>query len=382
MTLQEEERGSPERRRVLILCVDRDDDIGVKAKIRTPLIGKNENKEAAVKLALEDPEEADANAMFAAIKLYDELKTRSENDVYQVATIAGSKLGGVQADEKIARELEQVLSAFKADSAILVSDGYTDWDLSPIIASRLPVLSVKRVIIRHSRSMELSWAILTRYVDAYLKAIAENPRYARLALGVPGVILFILSIFWALNLLGYAVVTMLALLGATMIVKGFGLDRYVRGLTIPTTLPSPIRQFFILTSVIGMLVSGAGLYTGWVQAVDEIPVDAIATRLPQFIGIFAKNALSFIVIGLCISFAGGAIYCLFRRSEKVWSSIAGIVIALGTWKVADTICSLLIYPTSSVVLIDLIFYSFVCIPLTAIGLALIYVAHLRLRLQE
>ena len=42
--------------KVLILCVDRDDDLGVKTKIKTPILGRKENLEAAVALALKDPE--------------------------------------------------------------------------------------------------------------------------------------------------------------------------------------------------------------------------------------------------------------------------------------------------------------------------------------
>ena len=47
------------QRLILILCVDRDADLGTKADIKTPLIGRAANLNAAVSLALKDPEEAD-----------------------------------------------------------------------------------------------------------------------------------------------------------------------------------------------------------------------------------------------------------------------------------------------------------------------------------
>ena len=56
--------------KTLILCIDQDDDIGKKAKVPTPIVGVDANKEAAATLAIADPEEADSNAMFGAIKLY------------------------------------------------------------------------------------------------------------------------------------------------------------------------------------------------------------------------------------------------------------------------------------------------------------------------
>lgn len=373
LTLRNKGQSTPEGKKVLILCVDRDDDIGVKAKVETPVIGKRENEKAATKLAVSDPEEADANAMFAAIKLYDELKSRPSGDAFEIATIAGSSLGGVRADEKLTSELGQILNDFHADSAILVSDGYTDWDVSPIITSRLPVLSVKRVVIRHDRSMELSWAILSRY----LGMIGERPRYLRLALGVPGIVLLVLSVLWAFDLLRYALVTMLALVGGLMVFKGFKVDELIKTIKVPTTLPSPVRQFSIMTFVIGMVICIVGLYIGWYRAVGQIPLEFASSRLPQFIGIFASEALSFIVIGLCVSFGGGAIYWTFKGSEKVWGSITGIIIALGSWRIIGAICLLVIYPTEP--LTDLLFYSLIDVPLMVIGLALIYMAHTRLR---
>ena len=60
------------QKRILILCADRDGDLGSKAGIKTPLIGRDVNLDAAVSLALRDPEEADANAMFEAVSLHDQ----------------------------------------------------------------------------------------------------------------------------------------------------------------------------------------------------------------------------------------------------------------------------------------------------------------------
>ncbi|MCP8318953.1 MAG: DUF373 family protein, partial [Candidatus Methylarchaceae archaeon HK01B] len=62
--------------KLLVLSVDRDDDIGVKAKVKTPVIGRDACIEAATKLSIADPEEADANAIFAAVKQYNELVSK------------------------------------------------------------------------------------------------------------------------------------------------------------------------------------------------------------------------------------------------------------------------------------------------------------------
>jgi len=75
--------------RILILCIDRDNDVGKKTGVETPIIGRDNNMSSATKLILRDPEEADANAMFEAIKICDSLKEASSSEEYEVATITG-----------------------------------------------------------------------------------------------------------------------------------------------------------------------------------------------------------------------------------------------------------------------------------------------------
>ena len=130
------------QKRILILCVDRDGDIEVKAGIATPLLGRVANLDSAVSLALKDPEEPDANAMFEAVRLYDRLQNEKKADeIFEVATISGSELGGVSADRKLVSELNNVLESFSANEVILVSDGYSDEAVLPLVESRVPVSS-------------------------------------------------------------------------------------------------------------------------------------------------------------------------------------------------------------------------------------------------
>nr|AIF09984.1 Enoyl-CoA hydratase/carnithine racemase [uncultured marine thaumarchaeote KM3_42_C02] len=83
---------------LLVICVDRDNDVGKKAGISTPVVGRNACIEAAQRLALEDPEDADSNAIFSAIKTYEDLV--SSGYKAQVITVAGVETRSVQGDEK------------------------------------------------------------------------------------------------------------------------------------------------------------------------------------------------------------------------------------------------------------------------------------------
>ena len=60
-------------RRVLVACIDRDNDIGKNGGVETPVFGRDQCINAGTRLAIEDPEDADANAIFGAIKIYEEL---------------------------------------------------------------------------------------------------------------------------------------------------------------------------------------------------------------------------------------------------------------------------------------------------------------------
>ena len=65
--------------KTLVLCVDRDDDFGVKAGLTSPIVGRKDNLRAVISLGLEDPEDSDTNSLFAGLKTYDELVDDDED---------------------------------------------------------------------------------------------------------------------------------------------------------------------------------------------------------------------------------------------------------------------------------------------------------------
>ncbi len=85
--------------RVLVVCIDRDNDIGSKGGVQTPVVGRDECIHAATRLAIEDPEDADANAIFGAVKLYEELVTKGYES--EVALVGGGFNRGIEGDAKI-----------------------------------------------------------------------------------------------------------------------------------------------------------------------------------------------------------------------------------------------------------------------------------------
>ena len=343
MTTKNEEKD--EKKKILILYVDRDGDLGTKTEIKTPLIGREGNLNAAVALALKDPEEPDANAMFEAVRIYDRLVSEGKPDeVFEIATISGSELGGVGADRKIVAELSDVLKAFPANEVILVTDGYSDEAVLPLIESRVPVSSVRRLVVRHSESIEETAALFTRY----FKMLVENPRYSRIALGLPGVLFLILGILAIFNLVHYYLMAFVIVLGAFMLVKGFGVDRLAKKLYVwmkeysPPPLPVQISTFSALA---GFLCMGIGIYLGWGAVIESnLDLSNWVGVLPQVAGFFIGDSKDLMVIGICVALTGRAIRWYFERDARLLRNAALILLIAWTRQILDAASSILINP--------------------------------------
>ena len=324
------------QKRILILCVDRDGDIEVKTGIKTPLLGRTANLDGAVALALKDPEEPDANAMFEAVRLHDRLQNEKQpQEIFEVATISGSELGGVSADRKLVAELNNLLDTFSANEVILVSDGYSDEAILPLVESRVPVSSVRRVVIKHSESIEETAAVFTKYI----RLLMNNPRYARVALGLPGLLVFIFGVLWAINnyvypgAIDYYGIAFVIVLGGFLLIKGFGVDRSAKDAYTwikeysPPPLPMQMSNYMVFAGILCVAVSvylgianvniNAGpfpsAFAGWI---------AITPRIITF---FIKGIEDLLVIGLIIIFSGRSIRLYFERDSRLLRNVALIV---------------------------------------------------------
>jgi putative membrane protein len=339
-----------EPERILILCVDRDDDIGTKAGIKTPVVGRKENIDAATNLALKDPEEPDANAMFEAVRIYDHLREGSKGqEEYAVATIAGSDLGGVGADRQLVAELTEVLSVFPATDVILVTDGYSDEAILPLVESRVPVTSVRRVIIKHSKSIEETAALFNRY----LKILVENPRYSRILLGLPGILLILLGILAVFNWLSYAGIAFLIVFGAVLFVRGFRLDKATLNFYkwVREYSPPPYTvQIAGFSAVAGVLLIVVGCYLGGTAVADALPTidsNQWLAYFPKLIGEFISESILLMVIGVCVILSGRAIRWFFERDPRLWRTIVIVVVCAWSYTMFYQASRVLINPKFS-----------------------------------
>ena len=347
--------------KTLVLCVDRDDDLGTKAGINGPVIGREENLKATIALGLADPEESDTNTILSGLQLYDDLVKRGMES--EIATISGDSHVGFQSDLILANQLENVLEVVKPDRAILVSDGVEDEAIYPVVSSRVKIDSVRRVFIKQNPSIEgtyymvvktlrdekmrrrwiaplsmtlIIWGALSLYVK--LVRFAETDFQdidilSEMAWGVIGVALGVYLIGWAYHWAELAQ------------------ERWMRtraGVR-QGSLTIPFAVFAFLLVVVGAFV---GYDVAAVYREGLLPEErswAISVLL------FISGAVWFMVFGMFVFESGKSVTAFLRTGKVKWSFIVMMVSVMATGFIiqgaVDAIEVLLDYGSHDLVLI-------------------------------
>ena len=284
--------------KLLVICIDRDNDVGEKAGIVTPVIGRDACIEAAQRLALEDPEDADSNSIFAAIKTFEDLISKGYQ--VEVVTVAGVKDRGVQADEKILVETRKVLEKFSANGAVIVSDGEDDESVIPVIQNVLPVVSVQRVVMKVSRSVEYSYAVFGKY----LKMLAYDSKYSKFFLGVPGILLLIGGVATVFGYTAEIFAVLVSILGGAFLIRAFDIDRVWSSWSKPTPMGF-IRMFTMVAGVLLILSSVPAGVSAVNQELVGGDIEFISIITDKIIvGQFVSGAIPILWIGMGSIFAG------------------------------------------------------------------------------
>ncbi len=331
--------------KLLVICIDRDNDVGEKAGIITPVIGRDACIEAAQRLALEDPEDADSNSIFAAIKTYEDLISKGYKA--EVITVAGVKSKGVQADEKILEETKKALEKFSANGAVIVSDGEDDESVVPVIQNILPVVSVQRVVMKVSRSVEYSYAVFGKY----LKMIAYDAKYSKFFLGVPGILLLIGGVATVIGYTTEITAVLASILGGAFLIRAFDIDKVWSNWAKPT----PMGFIRIFTMVTGILLMLSSVPAG-VNAIDEKLLESETEILSIFsneviIGQFISGALPILWIGMGAIFAGILLSNWMGGIPRQISDFLRIVVLVALYPTVFQFTNIMINDESSFTLI-------------------------------
>ena len=306
--------------KLLVICVDRDDDVGRKAGITTPVVGRDSCINAAQRLALEDPEDADSNSIFYAVKTYEDLVSKGYD--VQVVVVAGVYKRGVQADEKIVNEIKSVLQKFSANGAVIVSDGEDDEMVIPVIQNVIPVVSVQRVVMQVSRTIEHSYAVFGKF----LKMVVYDKTYSKFFLGLPGILLLIGGIGTVVGYTAEIFAVLVSILGGAFLIRAFDIDKSWSNWT-KATPTGFIRIFALVTGIILMLASvPAGIANVEPQLFDaEMDFGQIISN-QMISGQFLQGLFPFLWMGLGTISAGILISNWLNRKLKHISDVLRIIV--------------------------------------------------------
>jgi putative membrane protein len=201
----------------LVVCVDRDDDLGRKAGISGPIVGRDAVLNAALRLGTADPEDTDTNALFAAVRLRDEI---SENgDSAEVVAITGAGKVGLLSDRRIADQLDAVLREHPAESAYFVSDGAEDEYLVPILASRIRIDGVRRVVVRQAPGLESTYYTMVHAL--------KDPKFRSKTVLPFALILVAFGLAMAAGQLLWGIIVLFVVIGVYLVFWTFDIDEAV-----------------------------------------------------------------------------------------------------------------------------------------------------------
>ncbi|MDH4123891.1 MAG: DUF373 family protein [Thermoplasmata archaeon] len=333
--------------KTLVLCVDRDDDLGAKAGMAGPIIGRQDNIIAAQKLGLADPEDVDTNSILSAVSLYDDLIKKGMET--EVVTITGDVHVGFQSDLILTRQLENILELLKPDRAILVSDGEEDEYIYPIISSRVKIDSVRRVFVKQSESLEGFYYLLVKS----LKDVKVRTKWV-LPLSLVLIIYGSLSLLMgAINLSesldvipGIGLSIILIVLGAYLIWWAFEYGKKARriGRAIRQgSLSIPFALVAIMLFIIGIFL---GIDSASAYASTLLPSDVSYGLVAV---LFVQSSVWPFVLAMFSYESGKAITSFLHNGKLRWSSIIAMlsVLAIGfiVQGVADSIYYFLVQDT-------------------------------------
>jgi putative membrane protein len=289
----------------LVLCIDRDDDLGSKAHLPGPIIGRADNLNAALQLGLTDPEDSDVNAIFEGIRVFDDLK--SQGIEAEIASISGNTDVGLKSDQMLSQQLDLVLKQVNATSAIIVSDGAEDEFVLPIVQSRTKLDGVKRVVIRQSESLESTYYTI--------KKLFEDPKIANTIFIPVGLILLLFAIFSLAQHPEGALIVISAFIGVFLLFRGLGLDDVLVGIaqSVKSSFYGGSISFVTYVAAIALAIIGTAQGIITTLSLDVGSYGGVLTA-----AVFINTTAWWFVAAGVIASVGRVIDAYLNDPEHVW----------------------------------------------------------------
>jgi Predicted membrane protein len=337
----------------LVICIDRDNDLGEKAKVITPVVGRGANIAAAVSLATIDPEDSDTNTIFGGIRILDELRSLGVDA--DIVSFAGDKNVGTISDRKIADQLDEFLSKQDVKSAIFVSDGAEDETLVPIVQSRVKIDSVRRIVVMQSENLESTYYMIKNFL--------KDPKFLQTFFVPIGLAFIIYAIAMAASQPELAIIGTFFIVGMYMILRAYSLNEkiVIEWNDLKNSYKTQKLSFVTTIAAFSLLIIGT--VVGSVKVWEIINMSNIGyDGLMVLASLFIKRAVLWYAASIFI-FILGKIFDKMRINEDYQNLIVEMLFALsGTllfWSSSSYILSISMSGSDYIFSINYFVYSVV-----------------------
>ena len=355
--------------KTLILCIDRDNDFGEKAGVKSPMIGRVDNLNAALSLILKDPEDSDANAVFSGISTYDNLLKAGED--VEIATICGNKDVGEASDNILMKQLDYVISKVKPDDVVIVTDGAEDEFVIPLVMSRVKIRTVKRVIVRQEKNIESLYYIVVKALkeEKFLKRVLAPIGVALLVLGISMLIVMAIRI----DLFGWGTldpatsgfIAVVTAIGIYFLGKAYSIGKKVSAGLDRITEEFLYTRITVFSFLIAASVFSYGVYLGYIAALQAVNVGLSIILL-------LYRIIPFTIIAIIIYDLGRIIesFTLYEKGRRRQILITYLMSAGYSVSFAVAVLGLISFVTAGFQAINLrLTYDRIAFALTVIGMA-------------
>jgi len=337
----------------LVICIDRDNDLGEKAKVITPVVGRGANIAAAVSLATIDPEDSDTNTIFGGIRILDELRSLGVDA--DIVSFAGDKNVGTISDHKIADQLDEFLSNQDVKSAIFVSDGAEDETLVPIVQSRVKIDSVRRIVVMQSENLESTYYMIKNFL--------KDPKFLQTFFVPIGLALIIYALAMAADQPQLAIIGTFFIVGAYMILRAYSLNEKIVLAWRDLKKSYHTQKLSFVTTITAISLFVIGTVVGSVKVWEVVNMNNIGyDGLMALTSLFIKSAVLWYAASIFISILG-KIFDKMRANEDYQNLIVEMLFALsGTllfWSSSSYILSVSMSGSGYVFSINYFVYSVV-----------------------
>ncbi|AGB15827.1 putative membrane protein [Halovivax ruber XH-70] len=274
----------------LVVCLDRNDDVGRKTGLSTPIVGWEAVRALVTDVGLADPEDSGVNALLETLSVAQQL--RDDNEDVVVAVVSGERESMVSADRAVARQLDDLAAEYDLDSAVVVLDSTEDEQLVPVVESRLRVDSVDRVVVRQARDIESTYYLLKQFLgDEELRQTILVP---------VGLTLLVFPILASVTTLAQGAAAITTVIGLFLLYKGFNIDEIVTALAIKARESIYSGQVSVVTYVVAAGLTLIGLFVGGlgVSGLD----DTAGVLLPTMQ--FVNDSVPWIAMAALVASAG------------------------------------------------------------------------------